>query len=64
MAESLTCDQCGKATATHGMVGWLAVENVGIDVTMFGESPGPWHFCGWHCCYTFAATRLVRAPAS
>lgn len=58
MSEELRCDQCGATAPSFGLIGWLRVERLGIDVTSHGEDPtGRWDFCSWSCVAAFAEGR-------
>lgn len=47
MGEALTCDLAGclKVGEREGMIGWVRVELVGIDIRTLGEPPWPRFYC-------------------
>lgn len=57
MASAVKCDKCGKVAETNGLVRWLHLERTGIDVTGYGDDPGPWDFCSWLCVAEYAVKR-------
>lgn len=67
MTEAYRCDNCRKVEPQDGLIGWLEVHRIGLDVSMVGEDTNDRHYCSMYCLWRTANEKTdggtIGAPA-
>ena len=57
----IACDQCEKIASTEGLVGWLEIEQIGIQISTYGGARFPARLCSAECAVAYLTKDRVTA---